>query len=401
MLRGGFGIFYAHPFDGSEANTATLGFAESSALVVAGQLPPGCPTRWAADCPSPKLTSPVLDDTFGAVKVGQAVCTTVTYLDPNRRTGYSEQFNLRIQHELPGAMLVEIGYLGNLSRKLPGANIATNQIRPELLAPTRSSGIGRSRSSAASRFWRPAFGVSSYNAGTAKIEKRFAHGFSVLATYTWAKFLDNTGGGPGAHLGDEGAAYSNYYNRRNDWGPSENDIRHRLTWSSVYQIPVGEGRRYFQHRSAAQCDRRLADRQRHGGADGRSFHGADADQHHLRVLFGSAARERAARSEPARRPALARSVVQHGRIRAARHESIRQPGRRTGARRRHLQREHVDHSRVPAGRAQDAAVPRRVLQSLNHPNFLVPGHTFNGAGFGIVDAARPARQVQLGLRLTY
>jgi hypothetical protein len=38
---------------------------------------------------------------------------------------------------------------------------------------------------------------------------------------------------------------------------------------------------------------------------------------------------------------------------------------------------------------------------LNHPNFLVPGHTFNGPGFGIVDAARAARQVQLGLRLNF
>jgi hypothetical protein len=38
---------------------------------------------------------------------------------------------------------------------------------------------------------------------------------------------------------------------------------------------------------------------------------------------------------------------------------------------------------------------------VNHPNFGVPGHTFNGPGFGIVDSARPARQVQLGLRLNY
>ena len=38
---------------------------------------------------------------------------------------------------------------------------------------------------------------------------------------------------------------------------------------------------------------------------------------------------------------------------------------------------------------------------LNHPNFMVPAHTFNGPGFGIVSAARPARQVQLGLRFSY
>ena len=37
----------------------------------------------------------------------------------------------------------------------------------------------------------------------------------------------------------------------------------------------------------------------------------------------------------------------------------------------------------------------------NHPNFGNPAHQFEGAGFGVVNSARPGRQVQLGLRLTY
>ena len=88
----------------------------------------------------------------------------------------------------------------------------------------------------------PSFGVSSYHAGLAKLQKRFSHGFNLITTYTWSKFLDNSSGG-GATLGDEGAAYSNYYNRKADWGPSENDIRHRFTFSSVYQLPFGRGGR--------------------------------------------------------------------------------------------------------------------------------------------------------------
>ena len=68
----------------------------------------------------------------------------------------------------------------------------------------------------------------------------------MLTTYTWAKYCDNSGGGPGTHLGDEGAAYSNYYNRRADWGVTEMDISHRWTASSVYQFPFGKGRRYLR-----------------------------------------------------------------------------------------------------------------------------------------------------------
>lgn len=39
--------------------------------------------------------------------------------------------------------------------------------------------------------------------------------------------------------------YSNQYDRGADYGPSGNDIRHRLTLSSVYELPVGPGRRYL------------------------------------------------------------------------------------------------------------------------------------------------------------
>ena len=73
----------------------------------------------------------------------------------------------------------------------------------------------------------PTLGVSSYHAGVVKLEKRFSGGFNILATYTWSKTLDNTDSGT-APFGEEGAAFSNFYNRRADWGPSEIDLRHRV-----------------------------------------------------------------------------------------------------------------------------------------------------------------------------
>ena len=56
--------------------------------------------------------------------------TAVTYFDPNRRTGYSQQFNLGMQHELPADDGGSRRSLGNLSRKLPSANLTLNQIPP-------------------------------------------------------------------------------------------------------------------------------------------------------------------------------------------------------------------------------------------------------------------------------
>ena len=37
-------------------------------------------------------------------------------------------------------------------------------------------------------------------------------------------------------------AFSNYYNQANDWGRSGNDIRHRLVFSTIYDLPAGRGR---------------------------------------------------------------------------------------------------------------------------------------------------------------
>jgi hypothetical protein len=399
VVRGGFGIFYAHPFDGTEANTATLGFAQSSALVVQDNTAL-VPYTLGGGLPIQKLTSPMLNDSFGAVPVGQTATTTVTYLDPSRRTGYSEQFNLSIQRELPGAILVEIGYLGNLSRKLPGANIGIDQIRPELLTPTAQQKNRPYPQFSGVTILAPAFGVSSYNAGMAKVERRFAKGFSILATYTWSKFLDNTGGGPGSHLGDNGGAYSNYYNRRADWGPSDNDIRHRLTWSSVYQIPVGAGRQFFNSGPL----RNVIGGWQLGLVMALQTGPPTTVQTQTNTTYAYSSG--AQRADVLRNPNLASGQTLNHWFDT---DAFAQPAtNQFGNQGVGLVRAdgifNVNTSVIRAFRLAE----RKTLQFRgeffnlpNHPNFLVPGHTFNGPGFGIVSAARPARQVQLGLRLTF
>src|SRR5262249_53233019 len=123
-------------------------------------------------------------------------------------------------------------------------NIAIDQIRPELMGPNATQRDRPFPQFSNVTIVAPTFGVSNYHAAVIKFEKRFSHGFNLLSTYTWAKFLDNAGGGGGT-LGDEGNPYSDYYNRRADYGPSENDIRHRFTFSSIYELPLGKGRKFM------------------------------------------------------------------------------------------------------------------------------------------------------------
>ncbi len=69
VVRGGFGIFFAHPFDAGVPNANSLGFSTSLDLVSPDQ---GITAPYLLRNPVPvSLSSPALNDSFGAVPVGQ------------------------------------------------------------------------------------------------------------------------------------------------------------------------------------------------------------------------------------------------------------------------------------------------------------------------------------------
>src|SRR5207302_11519282 len=98
VIRGGFGVSFAHPFDAGVPNVNSLGFSVSANLNSPDQ---GITAPFLLrNGVTATLTSATLNDSFGAVPVGAATTTAVTYFDPNRATGYSQQFNLGIQRQL-------------------------------------------------------------------------------------------------------------------------------------------------------------------------------------------------------------------------------------------------------------------------------------------------------------
>ena len=101
----------------------------------------------------------------------------------------------------------------------------------------------------------PSLGVSNYYAGVFKIEKRLSHGLNLVSSYVWSKFLGNTNdtANPSAgSLGQNNGPYSNYYNRRADYGPLESDVEHRFIFSAVCELPFGEGHAWMTRGMAAR-----------------------------------------------------------------------------------------------------------------------------------------------------
>jgi hypothetical protein len=400
VVRAGAGAFFAHPFDNGQPNSASLGFELSASLNTPDN---GITAPFYLRDGVPGLSSvaaPTLDDSFGAVKAGQAANTAVTFFETHRRTGYSLQYNAGVQRELANGMVVEASYIANLSRKLPSTNININQVRPELMGAAATQKDRPYQQFSNVTVIGPTFGVSNYHAAVVKFEKRFSRGFNLLSTYTYAKFLDNAGSG-GSSLGDEVSPYSDYYNRRADYGPTENDIRHRFTFSSIYELPFGTGRAPM----AKNPMRYVA-----GGWS-----------------VGAVAILQSAAPFTVSTQTNTTNAFSAGSLRA---DILRDPNLPSGD--RNLGRwfdtaafaqpanyrfgnQGINVVRGDGKAAFDFSILRNfsiretrkvqfraeIFNAFNHPNFGLPGHTLGGPGFGIISSADPGRRIQLGLRLVW
>lgn len=399
VLRGGYGVFFSHPFDQGQPAAANLGFGKNvsygspdNGLTAPFYLKDGVPNTFI---------SPIRDDGYGAAAAGKATTTAVTFFDPSRSTGYSQQSNLSVQYQLSNSMIVEVTGLMNMGHKLPNTNLPINQILPSVLSATHQSQADRPFPQFTNvTILRPTIGDSRYIGGFLRVSKRFTKGLNLNVSFTKATFFDNSFEG-GAVLGADGGTYSNQYNRRADWGPSANDIRQRISFSSVYELPVGTGKRWL----------------------GKGFVGSTVGGWTLGSVASvqggapftvttntnntnsfSAGNQRA---DVLRNPVLSqqdRSVKRWFDITA-----FAQPAAYTfgnGGR---------DNMRGPGFANVDLSLMRNFkiregttlqfrgefLNALNHTNLGLPGAAFGNASFGQINTARPARVMQIGMKFRF
>jgi hypothetical protein len=398
VVRGGAGLFFAHPFDHGAPSTASLGFERSASLrSVDNGLT--APFYLRDGVPASDPSSDLRDSGFGAVPPGHAATTSVSFFDPARTTGYAWQFNASVQRELAGGFVVEAGYVANLSRHLPGANLTLNQPPPERMGPgsTQADRPFPQFSDVVMLF--PTIGVSNYHAGLFRIEKRFARGFNALATYTISRFRNDTDDGA-ASLGETGV-YSDYYNRAADYGPSANDIPHRLTATTVWELPIGSGRRYLSDTSwnwiVGGWSTALVASLQSGPPFSVTTLTNTANPFTAGPLRANVtgdpslpSRERTtarwfntdAFTQP---PPFAFGTSARGVLRAAGDVTI----------------DLLLAKTVSLGGDRSVQVRVEAFNALNRVNLGIPGHVFGAPDFGVVSTAKPARSLQLGARVLF
>ncbi|MEP7366463.1 MAG: TonB-dependent receptor, partial [Acidobacteriota bacterium] len=164
----------------------------------------------------------------------------------NFKSGYTQQFNLQVQQQLPWwEVVVKAGYVGNLGRQLHNTFNANQPVpgpggpaprRPlNLLAPNVVN-VTRAETD----------GISNYHALQMTAEKRFSQGLGFLTAYTWSHSIDNVALDFGG--GADGTVPQDIRNRHSaERGTSPHDIQQRLVHSMNYTLPVGKGRKWDLH----------------------------------------------------------------------------------------------------------------------------------------------------------
>jgi len=211
VLRGNAGIYFdriplraasnAFQRDGSKYKVAVLAFGQPGAPVFPQTLP---------EFPANVLVS-------------------ITTIDPNIENSYNVQASLQLERELSPSTSLSVGFLHTrglhiiLSRNVNVPTAPASAGVPNLGRPDpRFANVSRFESS----------GQSNYNGLTVSLNRRFQRWYGVRLAYTLSKSTDNAGNAFFFSPQDN-------FNLRDEWGPSDNDQRHRLALSGTFEIPRG------------------------------------------------------------------------------------------------------------------------------------------------------------------
>jgi hypothetical protein len=376
VIRGGAGIFYGPTVSNTIGDSAATGFSTAASFVVP-----------QADLLSvfrlrdgfPAVERAPLTPAFGAAAPGQRPFTSVGFFDPRQVAPISYQYNLNLQREIAKDLLVELGYIRNVSHRLTANDLTINQVAPQLMGAGDAQARRPFPQFSNVTLINPSIGNSSYHGGFVRAEKRLSSGFSFLAHYTWSKFLDDVESSN--EFNGTPASYMDAYNRRLDKALSGSDVPHRAIVTALFE--------------------------RKGWKLG-VFQTLESGPPFTVVMAANTSNAFSAgplRPNLLLNPRLSNPTIDRWFDTAA----FAPPALfgfgnspRDGLRAAPIYTTDVTVERaIRLTERWRAEVRAEVYNLLNRANFDVPGRTFGAPDFGVVSVSRPARYAQLALRLSF
>jgi hypothetical protein len=180
------------------------------------------------------------------VQIGGGTIEQAT--DPHYRDAQSAQWNVTVERQLTSSTSVRASYVGMNSYRL-NVTVNLNQIAPSAQpyvpspfvdprAPFQNWGVIYSTEN---------MGVQNYQAMQLEATHRFSHGLFFQANYTWAHNISDAQGDAPIGFGGEtnyGLAVVDRFDLGLDRGNVAGDRRQRFLFTSTYDLPFGQGRRW-------------------------------------------------------------------------------------------------------------------------------------------------------------
>ena len=268
VLRSGYGIFYGGQENGPFSNPSP-GFNPTFLSSEAFNAPCQAPSANGSqlDCSisaanNNGLPLNVLSQGFPATSLSDPNSPELYSLDPHLVTPYTQQWHLGLEYQLPADTVLEVSYAGSRGLKLfafyngnqavpvlgtdslptaprrpandeaPGATGPCTLANPQNCNPALDTTIDTFRSNT----------QSNYDSLQVRLEKRYSHGLQYELAYTFAHALDNASS---ASLGsvNNGDFQDQRYPNQN-YGNADFDVRQRLVFSYLYDLPFGRGRTF-------------------------------------------------------------------------------------------------------------------------------------------------------------
>ncbi len=192
---------------------------------------------------NPAVLGPSISEGFSALREKDPLTGTILRAwDPKHRPARSQQWNVTSEYQLTRATAVSLGYVGQYGTHLvvpvnynqrpsPSAARPFDAAYPQISAVILTTPNARQR----------------YDALQAMARKRFSDGLAFVASYTWSHAMSNARGffSDGGQTAEQAAFWANPRNPDAEWGPTPFDVRHVLSFGTVFELPWGHGRRFL------------------------------------------------------------------------------------------------------------------------------------------------------------
>ncbi len=226
VIRAAYGIFYSFPegllYQRTDATQPTNLYLNIPAPNFANPY-----ASYPGGSPFPR--APLTPSQFASYKFLLPVSGGM--LDPSSRVGYTQNWNLTLEHQFADNIAVSAAYVGNHAINIVGSR----QFNPALFGP------GATVANENTRRLYPGFGsvelASSYvyeNFHSLQLNatKRLGNGLSLLSNFTWSKTVDDTSSATEGNAGPP-----NPFNFASARGPADFDQTYRFNLSVVYLLP--------------------------------------------------------------------------------------------------------------------------------------------------------------------